>query len=220
MKIVSYDQGRATLLFPLEEILPLQGLDVPDLMKKIAARYNFQTTPNPITPRDPNTNGIKFAQGLFESSDTLINIQELSIYNDGVLVQSNTTENAQAIIDDLLHWLHSEFGFRYFSSPIQTVYSSQVVVEFEKPLSKLIDAFSSIVAAISRQIGPRITEPMDLARIDFELDRLKQTPLTSLPRFIIERRPGTAFDQNRYYSGAPMSTTAHLQVLADIERTL
>jgi hypothetical protein len=38
--------------------------------------------------------------------------------------------------------------------------------------------------------------------------------------FLLERRAGASYQQNRYYSGAPMKTADHIRLLEIIEREL
>ena len=58
---------------------------------------------------------------------------------------------------------------------------------------------------------------MEFARLDFEVDKTVAGQV-ALPKFILERRAGVSFGQERYFFVAPMLTADHLAVLEQIEK--
>ena len=60
-------------------------------------------------------------------------------------------------------------------------------------------------------------KPMQFSRLDMEVDK-SAVAQVALPRFILERRAGVSFQQERYCTVAPMHTKDHLAVLEQIEK--
>jgi hypothetical protein len=221
MRLIAFETGRTSLLFPLEEINPLVPVDSRQLVEGIAGRYSFRGFPPPSMPREELAkNGAKFENGLLTLDGKLINIIDFTAFNDGIVVNSNTTEGASAFVDDLLVFLRDQFGFRDFISRPQRTFISQVVVEFDRPLSGLLPTFGRIAELIAHQTQQTygLTARMDFTRLDFELDKVTTHLRYIIPRFIIERRPGVPFSQERYFCSAPMHTRSHLGLLEEIER--
>lgn len=61
---------------------------------------------------------------------------------------------------------------------------------------------------------------MNLARIDFEYDKVAEKSALVVPKFIIERRQGISFERERYFCSAPMRTRDHVDILEKIEKNL
>ena len=101
------------------------------------------------------------------------------------------------------------------------LYSSTVVVDFEKSPANLVRQFKLLADLISdRTITiAREKNHMDFARLDFEIDKRNLGGgQVAVSKFILERRPNIAFEQERYFSSAPMTTSDHIKTLEDIER--
>jgi hypothetical protein len=223
MKLVAFEIGRTSLLFPLEEISPLIPGDGRLVVEGIAARYNFRGFPPPNIQREELAkNGAKFENGLITIEGKPTAIADFTAYNDGIVVTASTTEAASIFIDDLLSCLRNEFGFRDFISQAQRTFISQIVVEFERPLSGLLPTYEKIAGLIAEQASANfgLKARMDFTRLDFEFDKASTHLRYIIPRFIIERRPGVPYSQERYFCSAPMQTRAHLALLDQIERSL
>ena len=65
MKIVAFEAGRVTSLFPFEEVVPLGGTTDLDVVEKIKSRYQFVKGPE-LTTDEVSKNGYKFETGKFE----------------------------------------------------------------------------------------------------------------------------------------------------------
>lgn len=223
MRLIGIDTGRATWLFPLEEIAPLEPLDRGRLTAAIVERYRFKVFPAADTPvEEINKNGAKFQHGVFAFDSRRANITELAVFNDGIVVNANSTEAASAFIEDLLAYVRSNFGFREFTSKVRRVLVSQVIVEFDTRLAALVPIFKKIGTLISEETSQTYDVPivMDFGRLDFLFDREKAGINYAAPRFLIERRAGVPFSQERYYCSASMHSASHLRILAEIERML
>jgi hypothetical protein len=100
------------------------------------------------------------------------------------------------------------------------MYTSTLVADFGSPLSGLVsnyEALSEIITSRTVTIM-RDRKPMQFSRLDFEVDkRALDSGQVALPKFILERRPNINFEQERWFSIAPMHTAQHVEVLAEIE---
>jgi hypothetical protein len=220
LNIVSFDSARVTWLFPLEEFAPAAGSDGRSVLAAIAARYGFAQLPTITTRDDMAKKGLPFGLGQFDIDGARVSISDFLVYNDGIVAIAEKTEWADKFLEDVVEWVKREFGFREPSSGIRKLYASTLIVEFERPLSRLISGYeliSELVSSRSITITPD-RKPLQFSRLDFEVDKTTLDGQTALPKFILERRGGVSFSQERYYSAAPMHTAHHLEVLTEIEK--
>jgi hypothetical protein len=220
LKIISFDNARATWLFPLEEFAPVAGADGRAILAGIAARYGFTRLPAITTREDMAKNGTQFGVGQFEIDGARVNIPDFIVYNDGIVAVAEKTEWADKFLEDVVQWVKGEFGFRDFSSGIRKLYASTLIVDFEWPLSRLLRGYELISELISSRtitIMPS-RKPLQFSRLDFEVDKTELEGQLALPKFILERRSGVLFSQERYYTVAPMHTASHIEVLTEIEK--
>src|SRR5258708_3245683 len=106
MKIISQPQAIATLLVVPDEVKPLKGYHLPQLIKAVGARYEFGKFP---TAAEVISSGAKFQQGRLKS----VNIPELGIFNDGfIATTSSDTSDSEVVLNDLVAFLKETFGFR------------------------------------------------------------------------------------------------------------
>jgi hypothetical protein len=221
MKVVSFDTARVTWLFPIEEFAPASGSNAPTLLAEIAARYDFKKMPEITTRDDMAKQGLPFGLGKFKVDEERVTISDFIIYNDGIVAIAEKTEWADAFLADIFHWVKDKFGFREITSGIRKMYANTVVVDFEAPISRLISGYEHIVEILAAHTVTIMQNPapMQFSRLDFELDKrdLKDGQV-ALPKFVLERRPGVDFSQERFFSTAPMHTAGHIAVLAEIEK--
>lgn len=218
MKIISQESCRVTILFPLEEIIPLDGVNGPEVIAKIQQRYEFLKVPDPaMTREEANKIGYKFGTGQIPLKGRKSVVVEFAIYTDGIVADAKNSEIAETFLRDVMKFMRSEFEFREFTTEPKTHFWNQLVVEFEKPLNGLFPSISKISEAICRHLGTEMT--MNLARFDLQLEE-RVTKDSPPPKFILERRIGAPFKNERYYSSAPIRTESHVAVLEEIERLI
>jgi hypothetical protein len=222
MNIVSLESGRTTWLFPVEEILPLGGSDGPKLIAAISSKYKFAHPPANPTREDVDKNGLKFAGGQMVHKGNISNIAEFVVFNDGIVSVSNSTENAEAFLQDIYAFLVSEFAFREITSDVKKVHLSTVVVDFDTSLNNFVQGRSTEIDLIGKHLNAidNTDFPVEVTRIDFVLNKDPEFRPPNLPRLTIEKRAHTQFSQHRYFSAAPIHTAKHLEILERIERGL
>lgn len=223
MKIVAYDAGRATLLLPLEEVLPLDGYDSREVLDNITDRYNFSTGPDYSMPREKlQKAGFNFELGTFIFNGKAIEIGRLSVFSDGVVAVSAKTDYAEALIDDLMAWLQADMGFRSPLRPTRKLFLSNVVFDLEIGVEGLIKKHSemaNLLGKVASKYFPNAPVPR-LSRIDIDFDPEDHQSSIQMPGLVIERRGGVPFEQERYFSSAPLRTHEHEAVLESIEKLM
>lgn len=221
MRIINYDTSRVTALFPLEEVIPLSGINDRELIDAVTSRYRFLRSPD-LAKDDISKDGYKFSSGHFSFQNSTFRIQEFSIFRDGLVILASTTDGSEAFIDDVMEFVRRVFSFRDSETEPRLYFQSQIVVEFDRPPERLLKSLKEIATAIAEPLseiyGTEI--PMEFARLDFDFDKLTAptaTPIATVHRFIIERRLGVPFNKQRFFCAAPMRTQNHIEVLEKIE---
>jgi hypothetical protein len=223
MKVVAYDTARVTVLFPFEEVAPMAGASARAVVDAVANRYSFAKLPDFGLPKtEIDKSGIRFETGVLETNAGPINIIDFTVFGDGVVIGAKTTEDGELFWSDAFNWLRAEHGFRNFNTPPDLRFLSQIVVEFERPLAKLMANYAEISSSVSKVISKIYDEeiPMGFARFDLEFDKIGSKSSLVVPKFIIERRVLIPFERERYICGAPMRTLDHIAILEEIERSL
>jgi hypothetical protein len=220
MRVINYDSSRVSSLFPLEEIIPLSGVNDREIIEALTGRYKFLKSPD-LARDDVSKDGYKFASGQFSFKTSIFRITEFSIFRDGLVIIATKTDGSEAFLEDVIAYMQKEFSFRDFETKPRRYFQSQIIVEFDRSpenLLKSLGKLTSVVSAPLEQIyGMRI--PMKFGRLDFDFDKMsKSNPSPAVvQRFILERRSGIPFEKERYYSAAPMRTSDHEKVLEEIE---
>jgi hypothetical protein len=206
------------MLFPLEEVIPLGGVNDPDVVEKIRERYRFKQVPD-LKSEEIAKNGYKFESGQFQFMSSTVRIVDFALYRDGIVINGIKTDGVEAFLEDVISYMKKEFSFREFITGPRRYFQSQIVVEFDRSPAKLIRSIERITTAISGRLrniyGMEV--PMEFGRLDFDYDKTASPAPAAVQRFIIERRTGIPFEKERYFCAAPMRTDEHEAVLKEIE---
>jgi len=216
MKLLNLESGQSAQLFAADEVYPREGIYFPNLVQELKERYGFVVAPD-IGDAIGTGHGLKFLHGRLIRSDT-INILSLQLFNDGVIVTCLDTEAADVVLDDVILLAKSSFKFREPQTIQPRRYVSTVVVSFEKDIDSLVRGFESVSENFARALAKcsNIKANIHVGRIAFRADPLLHLPHTNTD-LLIERRVGRPFADNVYYSGAPLTSKAHLELLERIE---
>jgi hypothetical protein len=219
MRVVTYDTGQIVYLVPLDEVRPLSGVFLPDLLRGVGDRYQFVQDVTDLG--EAIKSGAKFQNGRIHDGQKTIFIRGLEIHSDGVLITTHQTDDTEFVFNDLSSMLASAFGFRSPINEIKKRYFSVVIVEFDALLENLINGFSEIANAFSDQLSHDagiVSTPM-LSRIAFGADP-KTLPQFVNAQLIIERRTEVSYDLNRYFVSAQLKTASLTSLLEKIESDL
>jgi len=218
MKLISTENGQTFQLLATEDVRPPSGLYWPDFSRLIIDRYGFVVSPS---MDEILKDGAKFAHGRLIRDGKLIEIKEFNVYSDGIIVITWNTDDSNTVLDDFASWTVESLGFRQpvFLRPRR--FQSSVIIEFDFSVDSILTPFQELVDQFSRIIQDEqgITAAPTASRIAFSIDP------AVLPRFMsfefrLERRANSLPSQNRYFSFANLSTSQHLELLAQLERRL
>ena len=217
MNLISYEFGQTLQPIRMEEVRPLSGLYLPDVLNAIGDRYRFISKPVDIGAAAAN--GAKFETGTIDLGGRAIAVGSLGIYNDGLLVVCRNTDDSDIVVDNFLDWATETFGLRPSLGRLTRQHASQVIVEFDTAIDKLVAGFAAVArmfeTALEASQGVKIDAHVH--RIALSADPSEGLPLTQTS-FIIEARAGVPFSAKRYYSGAPVKSSIHLKLLESIEK--
>lgn len=221
MKLVGHVNAIASLREAIEEYGPEQGATQNEIIETVRAAYGFQSYPQ-LGPEPAYAPQLLFLNGRYTKGDTSFAIAQLVMEPNGDTVATVTTDQAETFLRDLTATLDRELGFRFGASPKPMSFVSNVVVEFEDALENHIVVLKRITNLVASALPGR--EPLGLKRLAMGVPNLRvptnQIETIESTDFIIERRAGTAFDQNRYYCSAPMKSADHIRLLEQIEGIL
>jgi hypothetical protein len=217
MKLVALEGARILDLVPVEELRPTGGIYLPDFISAISQRYQF--TSGPTNLGEALKQGAKFEHGKFVISDGPVVVKELAIYTDGIICDAFDTRTADLILDDFLAWATETFKLRERISPPHRTYTSAVVVAFETAVEPALGKLAQVCELLSRSLKAAYgwDYHYNLLRFGFSVDP-RTIPHLRNTAFTIERRVNAPYEENRYYSFAPLQTEEHLRVLEQIER--
>jgi hypothetical protein len=219
MKIISIERGQTLQLFNSDEIWPLTGLYVPDLVRDTIERYQFTNGPENSNPE--LTKGIKFHNGHMKIDELDIFISELQVFNDGILVSCTGTTFSDLIADDIAAWATARFKLRTPTTHQLRRHVSHIVFEFDAGISKAMNAFVNVADILSGAFNDAYQQRQryDLTRLGFAVDPQTMPPHVNTA-FVFERRINVPYTNNRFFSTAPLSTLAHHAALERIEASL
>jgi hypothetical protein len=218
MNLVGHLQGFSAIREKVEEYLPTRGVIYRDQIELVRARYQFQVFPQ-LAPGMLPPQIMLFAGGKFPSDDAPFAINQLAMKEDGDVVLTTTTEQADTVLGDLVKLLDEKLGYRLGSSNKTISHLSNLVVEFDDRLENYIGKLSEIAKAINDARSG--TPEFNIKRLAFGqggiIDPTDPLVAVEIADFLIERRSSTPYEANRYFCSAPVSTTEHVQLLERIE---
>ena len=213
MNIITMD-GEFWWFVRPDDLRPVRGLSIHQVVKRIQEAFNFASVPTSL-PAEGQP--FIFKEGMFRQGSSDISIKFLESYNDGVHIKvKSSTEDADVVFNKLRQ-VSTELGGRSNITPLLTYHISTIVVELDSGISKAVANFSEIVSMISDHL--EISATVDLKAIVFGGHPVNSSPLIQKlnpTNFRLERRVDTSFEENRYFSTANMSTSAHVEVVRSL----
>lgn len=220
MEVLAVRTARVIVHFNAEELNPAGRPVAHEYFNAFVERYKFikrPTTADEIL--DAEDKGIIFELGKLDD-DTGIN--KVILFSWGALVEtSKSTDASEKVVQDILNWGAEKFGLSNRPSLImkrnyvsELVFSSNLSLPTISPqLQALSESVTTLVRGYLGESSPFETVGVTLA---FDSTQAKQlfTP------FSVQRMVETPFSQKKYYSGAPLKTTDHMNVLYDFEVAL
>jgi hypothetical protein len=224
MKLIGNELGRIVILAPADEWRPARGIPIADAVSTIQARYHFLQAPNlpELSVSQAENEGYRFREGILEIDNETAVVGEFAIFRDGFSVTALDTAYAEAFLDDFLAWAREALGIRPFALVPPRLFRSQLVVQFERPLSKAFRQFNQIAAIIGRAFEAHTSyaNPVNVVRLDLGMDQVQLPGVIKPGPLVLERRLNRPHTEEVYFSDAALPSRAHLEVLDQIEAQL
>jgi hypothetical protein len=217
MRLIGYLQGISAMREKVEEYLPERGVVYSELIELVRTRYQFELFPRVGQGLIPAT--LLFQRGKFTGENSSFSITQLVMRDDGDVAVATTTEQTDAVLEDLMQALDENLGYRLLTSNKVLTHVSNIVVEFDRLFEDYIEKMAAVANAIN---ALRIGMPkFSIKRIAFGEGGVEPIvdPLLAVERadFLIETRSGMPYQANRYFCSAPLQTAEHLALLERIE---
>ncbi len=217
MTLMNVKVARAIWLVDSRDLNP-RGIDIVPLLDALRDRYNFQTYPKTADEVNENdAKGIVFMNGSFGPAGSARHtIVKATIFGDGLVVETaQSTDLSEAFLADALQFLSTQFGLTYTPEMVhKKFYLSELIVRTNKDLSRVFAPFATVTHRLNELTGHSF-EPLGFG---FGIDTTMSTARPSPFKF--EREINKPFNQNRYYSAAPLRTGDHEDLLRQLEALL
>jgi hypothetical protein len=209
---ISPIKARAIWFVDLQDLNPKGKSLYPEVVDALESKYEFDKVPESAS--DAKNGGLEFIQGGFEvSEDNWIDVN-LTVYNDGLVVDTrSSTRHCDAFLEDLLKFAVS-LGMQYSPELVRRkTYISEVAIHTNRRLEVVNPKF--------REFSDRLASLLPGGGFQFEVTSLTfatdpQFQVRPSP-FQFERKIGVPFADNRYYSQAPIHTDDHETLLREFE---
>lgn len=190
---------------------------LPDVIKAVVERYRFQSYPSTFDEMmsDPK----KFNIGEWNG----VQIEDLSAYNDGLIVGGRCrTDVLEGMLEDLMGIMESQFHTRRIPSPNDgRFFESGVVVRFDQRILSKLDFLSVVHEDIETFLSGYGLGPFEYAPSGLisDSDPSKIVGRRPLP-FSLARRVSVPYEENLWFSGAPLKTDDHIALLENVEAVM
>jgi hypothetical protein len=226
MKVIHSVFGNAALRVSADEVLPETGVNVREFIEFIGNTYRFSAKPqiSSIIQPEIGAQQLIFQSGVFSTENERFPIMQIASVPNGDIVTASNTEIADIILDDYINKLDVALKFRFASAKTKRLYQSNIVVQFDVAIEEKLETISMIETFLAREI-PRQSFPFKIKRLIFGDGEPVAIPTLAMETiensdFIVERRAGEPYSENRYFCAAPVSTSAHIRILEKFEKEL
>ncbi|MFZ5448524.1 MAG: hypothetical protein ACOZFS_07820 [Thermodesulfobacteriota bacterium] len=220
MKLLSVLRARSIWMIYLSELNP-RGLYDYSVVRPMIEKYKFLKVPTKIEEFDLSR-GCEFKNGSFQKNPQLEIGVDITLYNDGLVVDTrSSTADSDGFLEEFLSWLSTDFGVVPYQNVLRRkFYLSELSVQTDKPLNALNPKLQGFAERINSLISGFSDRPIafETSGVRFWTD---PTVMTNPPgHFLFERLEKVPFNENRYYSAAPLQTEDHLKMLEELEQIL
>lgn len=227
MNIVAVIRAQSILALPASVFATVPIFELVDGLK---ARYDFRHTPTGQELINPPINQpANFLWGKCKIKDRALTIESLQVQNFAglsttVSVTTRTnTDDSDAILADLAQWVFANFAVN--TRPVFPMnYVSQLEFLLDRSISQrltMLKPLAGLITKFVRGYGFTACPDYEPSAVYLFFDNSKLTnPPTFAGSFLIDRRAGVPYQENRYYSQAPLKTADHVAALVELEGVL
>jgi hypothetical protein len=191
-----------------------------DLLEWLKKTYHFQKFPSSAFDLDSETKAFVFLGGKFKSGqehdgkERYISVN-LSVYNDGLIASTeSSTNDSDKFLDEGIDSVVKEFGL--VRPAIRKLYFSEMDIRLDQSISSLNPKLVQLANRIS-ELRKEQPVAFQFSGVTFLAEPSAQATTSGI---LIERKLNTAWEENIYYTRAPLPTDAHLQILEEFEGLL
>ena len=219
MELLAVRTARLVAYLNAEELNPSGRPLAHEFMKAFVDRYRFVKQPTTADEILDNQNkGLIFELGQWND----VGVAKVVLFDWGIVVETNTsTDASESVLQDMLKWGAENFGLSNRPSLItQRNYVSELVFSSEMSLPPISPKLRSLGDKITSLVGGYLGSslPFETVGVTLAFDSTQSKQLFT--PFQILRLQETPFSQKKYYSGAPLKTLDHIQVIKDFEVAL
>jgi hypothetical protein len=214
MELISITQARIVALIHVQDWDPLGKALTLEVLAKLGNRYVFTKTPARLEEIDFQK-GVELQEGRLGD----IRIARIIIYMNGIAIDTrSSTDDSETVLKDIIAFAHETFGA--IIGPGRQTFASQLTFRSDMQLAALNPVLPKIADVLTQRTSADMKHPFifEPTGVLFNVDTAQAK--TPPPMFSIERRVDIPFDENTYFSQAPLPTTEHIEILKAFEATL
>ena len=191
----------------------------PDFIVALHERFGFVRVP--ITPSEVLGENLEFGYGKVEHAGKLIIVREFRVSPEWVALSVDTgsadtnTDDAEIALKEIADWATE--NLTHPPQPPRGAFASQLEVHLECQFGLVFAFLSRVGARLARTRLASHGEPLppfEVISIGMGVDPLKvQIPT----HFTIERRTNIPYEENVFFSQAPLKTQEHITLLEELE---
>ena len=210
MELIAHELSRVVYL---TNVIRREGSPfLPELAQRVLQKYSFVKFPG---VDDLQKESQAFGMGKFQDTQ----IDELKVYNDGVIVSGKcNTSILEAFVADLFGWIKTDFGLEEVSilKPEMHIESS-LLVRPKGDITSILSPPKRVTNLIERAMSEATNAEYQPTTVYFEADTEGLKTRRRPNRFTVERRIGLPFSTNVFFSQAPLRSGDHLTLLEGLE---
>lgn len=204
-----------------ETVAPLE------LIEGVKQKYEFLKFPS----LERANEAFDFQVGKLKHNGRLLKVDQFAVTYVGTEATSlaaasrTSSDDAEVFLDDVISWLAKEFDLDVSIRFASAYHSQAEFVLSEK--ARLSDHFKELselgkgITNIIRGYGSTKCPEFELNTLAMHFDLTDTTlPKPIATPFSFERRVGTSYEENKYFSQAPLKTQDHKAVLERLEKIL
>jgi hypothetical protein len=214
MKFSAIELSRILAFVDLNDLTPYGSISLAKIAPRLVEKLEFSSFPKTLEQFD-ESKGIVFEEGIWDG----IPVQKMTIYNNGIMMDTRKgTDASLEVLKGVFDWAVIEFGLVVPEFALQnirflnsfTFFSDKIGYLGGTPVGRLAESLSQRIAEITGR-----SRSYETIRIDIDFDRLEQqVPIAPLT---IQRRIASPFEQNKFYSEAPLPTDVHIALIEQLE---
>jgi hypothetical protein len=186
-----------------------------DCVAPLVERYNFLNFPKEPKDFDLSDKGVRFEEGKAKG----LTIEALVIYDGALLVDTlSSTEDSKEILMEMLNWGRDTLGLTYAPDMLKKWgYISQVIFYSEVPLLCQMSSPIQNLAAKTSAVTESLWSGLKYEPTNISIGHDPSVRKHQIASLFIQHRINSRFDENKYFSEAPLPTHLHVQFLEEFE---